>query len=132
TDLVVRTTIDPALQRAAEEIVGRALAEEGPKLGASQAALVAMTPDGAVRAMVGGRSYAQSQFNRAVQALRQPGSAFKPIVYLTAMEHGLTPETMRVDRPVSYGGWAPANYSGRFEGPMTLREALSKSVNTVA
>src|SRR5690606_16659233 len=84
TDLVVRTTIDPALQRAAEEIVGRALAEEGPKLGASQAALVAMTPDGAVRAMVGGRSYAQSQFNRAVQALRQPGSAFKPIVYLTA------------------------------------------------
>jgi penicillin-binding protein 1A len=132
TDLTVRTTIDPVLQRAAEQIVARALAEDGPKVGATQAAFVAMTPDGAVRAMVGGRSYAQSQFNRAVQAQRQPGSAFKAFVYLTAMERGLTPETVRVDRPVSYGGWSPANYSGRFEGPMTLRHALADSVNTVA
>ena len=132
TDLVVRTTIDPAMQRAAEEIVARALATEGPALGVTQAAIVAMTPDGSVRAMIGGRSYAQSQFNRAVQALRQPGSAFKPFVYLTAMERGLTPQTMRVDRPISYGGWAPANYSGRFEGPMTLSRALAGSVNTVA
>lgn len=132
TDVIVRTTIDPAMQRVAEEVVAQALAEQGPKVGATQAALIAMTPDGAVRAMVGGRSYAQSQFNRAVQALRQPGSAFKPIVYLTAMEHGLTPETMRVDRPVSYGGWEPANYSGRFEGPMSLSHALADSVNTVA
>ncbi len=82
--------------------------------------------------MVGGRSYAQSQFNRAVQAKRQPGSAFKPIVYLTALERGLTPDTLRVDRPIEYGGWAPSNYSGRFEGEMTLRTALAKSVNTVA
>jgi penicillin-binding protein 1A len=132
TDLVVRTTIDPSMQRAAEEIVAQALAAEGGKLGVTQAALVAMTPEGSVRAMVGGRSYAQSQFNRAVQALRQPGSAFKPFVYLTAMERGLTPETVRVDRPVSYGGWAPSNYSDRFEGPMSLKRALAGSVNTVA
>ncbi|MDR3500780.1 MAG: penicillin-binding protein 1A [Parvibaculum sp.] len=132
TDVVVRTTIDPAMQRIAEDVVAQALAVEGPKVGATQAALVAMTPDGAVRAMVGGRSYAQSQFNRAVQALRQPGSAFKPIVYLTAMEHGLTPDTIRTDRPISYGGWAPANYSGRFEGQMNLSRALAESVNTVA
>ena len=132
TDLVVRTTIDPAMQRVAEEVVARALAETGAKVGATQAALVAMTPDGAVRAMVGGRSYAQSQFNRAVQAQRQPGSAFKPVVYLAAMEHGLTPETMRIDRPVRYGNWAPSNYSGRFDGPMSLRRALAESVNTVA
>ncbi len=132
TDLIVRTTIDPNMQRVAEEIVAKAMAEEGPKVGASQVALVAMTPDGSVRAMVGGRSYAQSQFNRAVQALRQPGSAFKPFVYLTAMEHGLTPETVRVDRPVNYGGWAPSNYLARYDGPMTLRHALAESINTVA
>ncbi|MEP0707832.1 MAG: PBP1A family penicillin-binding protein [Parvibaculum sp.] len=132
TDVNVMTTIDPALQREAEAIVAAVLAGDGAALNAGQAALVAMTPDGAVRAMVGGRSYAQSQFNRAVQAKRQPGSAFKPIVYLTAMERGLTPDSVRVDRPVSYGGWSPSNYSGRFEGEMTLRTALAKSVNTVA
>lgn len=132
TDVSVITTIDPALQREAENVVAAMLAGEGAQVNASQAALVAMTPDGAVRAMVGGRSYALSQFNRAVQAKRQPGSAFKPIVYLTALERGLTPDTLRVDRPIEYGGWAPSNYSGRFEGEMTLRTALAKSVNTVA
>ena len=132
TDLVVRTTIDPAMQAAAQDVVANALAEIGSRVGATQAALVAMTPDGAVRAMVGGRSYAQSQFNRAVQAERQPGSAFKPIVYLTAMEKGLTPETVRVDKPVRFGNWAPSNYSDRFDGPMTLAHALADSVNTVA
>ena len=81
TDLIVRTTIDPAMQRAAEEVIAEMLKTEGAELDVSQAAIVAMTPDGSVRAMVGGRSYAQSQFNRAVQALRQPGSAFKPFVY---------------------------------------------------
>ena len=132
TDVSVITTIDPALQSEAERIVAEVLQVEGSGVNASQAALVAMTPDGAVRAMVGGRSYVQSQFNRAVQAKRQPGSAFKPIVYLAAMEKGLTPDTVRTDRPVNYGGWAPENYSGRFEGDMTLRTALAKSVNTVA
>lgn len=101
-------------------------------MNAGQAALVAMTPDGAVRAMVGGRSYAQSQFNRAVQAKRQAGSAFKPFVYLAAVEKGMSPDTLRVDRPVTYGGWSPSNYSDRFEGEMTLRTALAKSVNSVA
>jgi penicillin-binding protein 1A len=132
TDVHVMATIDPVLQREAERVISEMLASQGAGLDVSQAALVAMTPDGAVRAMVGGRSYAQSQFNRAVQARRQPGSAFKPIVYLTAMERGYTPESVRTDRPVTYGGWSPANYSGRFEGEMTLRTALAKSTNTVA
>lgn len=132
TDVRVITTIDPDLQREAERVVATMLETEGARVDASQAALVAMTPDGAVRAMVGGRSYAQSQFNRAVQAKRQAGSAFKPIVYLTAMERGLTPDTLRIDRPLNYGGWSPANYGGRFEGEMTLRTAFAKSVNTIA
>lgn len=132
TDLIVRTTIDPAMQKAAEEIVAAILLEQGDALNVTQAALVAMTPDGSVRAMVGGKSYAQSQFNRAVQALRQPGSAFKPFVFLTAMEQGLTPETIRVDRPVTYGTWSPSNYTDRFKGQMTLAQALSESINTVA
>ena len=132
TDVVVQTTIDPYLQREAEAVLQKALAEHGAELNISQAALVALSPDGAVRAMVGGRSYVQSQFNRAVQAARQPGSAFKPFVYLTAMEQGLTPETMRTDRPVTYGTWSPENYGNKFEGPVNLRTALMKSINTVA
>lgn len=132
TDLIVRTTIDPAMQRAAEEVIAEMLKTEGAALDVSQAAIVAMTPDGSVRAMVGGRSYAQSQFNRAVQAVRQPGSAFKPFVYLTAMERGLTPDTVRVDRPVTYGTWSPSNYTDKFAGSMTLAKAVSASVNTIA
>ncbi|MDP2125100.1 MAG: penicillin-binding protein 1A [Parvibaculum sp.] len=132
TDVNVVTTIDPDLQREAERVIAAILASDGATMNASQAALVAMTPDGAVRAMVGGRSYAQSQFNRAVQAKRQPGSAFKPFVYLAAIEKGMSPDTLRVDRPVTYGGWSPSNYSDRFEGEMTLRTALAKSVNSVA
>ena len=92
-DIVVRTTIDSGLQAGAEKALTEELAQKGDKSGVSQGALVAMTPDGAVRAMVGGRNYAESQFNRAVAAKRQPGSAFKPFVYLTALEHGLTPDT---------------------------------------
>ena len=81
-----------------------------------------MTPDGAVRAMVGGRNYAESQFNRAVAAKRQPGSAFKPFVYLTALEHGLTPDTVREDRPISIKGWQPENYGHEYFGPVTLTQ----------
>ena len=92
-DLVVRTSIDPALQAAAEAALVNELAQKGEKFGVSQGALIAMTPTGAVRALVGGRNYAESQFNRAVAARRQPGSAFKPFVYLTALERGLAPET---------------------------------------
>lgn len=132
SDVVVQTTIDPYLQREAEAVLQKALAAHGAELNITQAALVALSPDGAVRAMVGGRSYVQSQFNRAVQAARQPGSAFKPFVYLAAMEQGLTPETVRIDRPVTYGAWSPENYGNKYEGPVSLRTALMKSINTVA
>ena len=91
-----------------------------------------MTPDGAVRAMVGGRNYAESQFNRAVAAKRQPGSAFKPFVYLTAIERGLTPDTVREDKAISIKGWKPENYSREYYGPVTLKQALAMSLNTVS
>ena len=120
-DIVVETTIDPALQAAAEKALVDELAKNGEKAGVGQGALVAMTPDGAVRALVGGRNYAESQFNRAVAAKRQPGSAFKPFVYLTAIERGLTPDTVREDKPIAVKGWKPENYSREYFGPVTLQ-----------
>ena len=132
SSLVVRATLDTDLQRAAERAIDAALARNERALGVTQAALVAMTPDGAIRAMVGGRSYRQSQFNRAVYAERQPGSAFKPVVFMTALERGLTPDTLRVDAPVFVDGWSPRNYSETHDGVMTLTHALSKSINTIA
>jgi penicillin-binding protein 1A len=131
-DVVVQTTIDPKLQSAAEAAVIDELAAKSVKFNVSQGALVAMTPDGAVRAMVGGRNYADSQYNRAVTAKRQPGSAFKPFVYLTAMEAGLTPETIRQDAPLDVKGWKPENYTHEYFGAVTLTQALSMSLNTVA
>ncbi len=130
--LRVMTTIDTNMQKTAEKVIEQALARDGTKLNVSQVALVAMTPDGAIRAMIGGRSYRQSQFNRAVQAKRQPGSAFKPIVFLTALEDGLSPDSLRVDTPVTVDGWTPKNYSKTHKGIMTVRDALSKSINTIA
>ena len=115
-DIVVETTIDPALQGAAERALAETLAQKGEKFGVGEGALVAMTPDGVVRALVGGRSYAESQFNRAVSAKRQPGSAFKPFVYLTAIEHGLTPDTVREDGPISREGRKPENYEHEYYG----------------
>src|SRR5260221_10563741 len=91
-----------------------------------------MTPDGSVRAMVAGRNYAESQYNRAVTAKRQPGSAFKPFVYLTAIEAGLTPETIRQDSPIDIKGWKPENYTHEYFGSVTLTQALAMSLNTVA
>ncbi|HKF09786.1 MAG TPA: penicillin-binding protein 1A [Xanthobacteraceae bacterium] len=131
-DLVVETTIDPALQTAAEKALLDELALKGQRLDVAQGALVAITPEGAVRAMVGGRNYAESQFNRAVAAKRQPGSAFKPFVYLTALERGLTPDTVREDKPVVLKGWKPENYSHEYHGPVTLTQALALSLNTVS
>jgi penicillin-binding protein 1A len=131
-DIVVETSIDPALQGAAEHALDDALREKGEKFGISEGAIVAMTPDGIVRALVGGRSYAESQFNRAIAAKRQPGSAFKPFVYLTALEHGLTPDTVRDDGPISVKGWKPENYEHEFMGPVTLTTALANSLNTVS
>jgi penicillin-binding protein 1A len=131
-DLKVETSIDPALQAAAEKALVEELAQKGQKFDVGEGALVAMTPDGAVRAMVGGKNYAESQFNRAVAAKRQPGSAFKPFVYLTALEHGLTPDTVREDKPIALKNWKPENYGHQYLGPVTLTQALSQSLNTVS
>src|SRR4051794_33398153 len=131
-NIVVETSIDPKLQAIAETAVIDELAAKSVKFNVSQGALVAMTPDGAVRAMVGGRNYAESQHNRAVTAKRQPGSAFKPFVYLTALEAGLTPETIRQDAPLDVKGWKPENYIHEYFGSVTLTQALAMSLNTVA
>jgi len=131
-DITVETTIDLALQTAAEQSLDDALAQKGDKLNIGEGALVAMTPDGAVRALVGGKNYAESQFNRAIAARRQPGSAFKPFVYLTALEHGLSPDTVRDDKPISVQGWRPENYEREYLGPVTLTQALANSLNTVS
>ncbi|MGQ0676233.1 MAG: transglycosylase domain-containing protein, partial [Rhodospirillales bacterium] len=119
-DLVILTTLDARLQTLADSKVALMLDTDGAAANVRQAALVAMTPDGAVRAMVGGADYAQSQFNRAAQALRQPGSAFKPVVYLTAMEQGYKPEDRFMDGPVSIADWKPRNYEGTHRGMVTL------------
>jgi penicillin-binding protein 1A len=131
-DLVVVTTLDPVLQRHAEAEIAAALAKEGKKSKVSQAALVAMAPNGAVRAMVGGRDYGKSQFNRATQALRQPGSAFKPVVYLAGLEAGLGLDSRLSDAPVTVNGWTPRNFDGKHRGEVSLMEAMAGSVNTVA
>jgi penicillin-binding protein 1A len=131
-DITVETSIDPKLQSIAEASVIDELAAKSVKFNVSQGALVAMTPDGAVRAMVGGRNYAESQYNRAVTARRQPGSAFKPFVYLTAIEAGLTPDTIRQDAPLNVKGWKPENFEHQYLGAVTLTQALSMSLNTVA
>ncbi|MCC8963059.1 penicillin-binding protein 1A [Bradyrhizobium sp. Pear76] len=131
-DIVVQTTIDPKLQNVAEAAVIDELAAKSVKFNVSQGALVAMTPDGAVRAMVGGRNYSESQYNRAVTAKRQPGSSFKPFVYLTAVESGLTPDTIRTDAPLDIKGWKPENYTHEYFGSVTLTQALAMSLNTVA
>ena len=128
----VETSIDPKLQSVAEAAVIDELAAKSVKFNVSQGALVAMSPDGAVRAMIGGRNYADSQYNRAVTAKRQPGSAFKPFVYLTAIEQGLTPDTIRPDAPLDLKGWKPENYSHDYMGAVTLTQALAMSLNTVA
>ncbi|MGP1397440.1 MAG: transglycosylase domain-containing protein [Inquilinaceae bacterium] len=129
-DLVVTTSLDPRLQRAAEAAVARRMSAADAEPSASQAALVALAPDGAILAMVGGRSYGDSQFNRATQARRQPGSAFKPMVYLAALEQGLRPHDMVLDAPVQLAGWAPHNFDDRYFGEITAAEALAQSANT--
>ncbi len=131
-DLVVRTTLDPELQLSAERIVRNYLEGEGAAGGAGQAALIALSPGGEIRAMVGGRSYTTSQFNRAVQALRQPGSAFKPIIYLAGLEQGLRPDMQILDAPVDIGGYTPRNFDGTYRGYITALDALADSVNSAS
>jgi penicillin-binding protein 1A len=131
-DLTIETTMDPALQDASRAAIRKVLDMDGKKAHASQAALVAMSKDGAVRALVGGRDYATSAFDRATGAHRQPGSAFKPFVYLAALESGLNPNTVRVDQPVTIGDWSPQNFDDTYAGPMTLQDAFAHSINSVA
>jgi penicillin-binding protein 1A len=130
-DMIVETTLDLTLQTQAERSVRRILDRDRSK-GVQQAALVALDGEGRVRAMIGGASYADSQFNRATDARRQAGSAFKPFVYLTALESGYTPETMVNDAPIRIGNWSPRNYSGNFAGEMTMAQAVAQSTNTIA
>ena len=132
TDIVVRTTIDPKLQALGERAFTATFEPKRGKLNVEQAALVAMGPDGAVRVMLGGRDYAESQFNRAVAAKRQPGSSFKPFVYLAAVEKGMAPETVREDAPVNIRGWRPENYTQEHFGQVSLTQALAMSLNTIA
>ncbi|MDB5689147.1 MAG: penicillin-binding protein [Sphingomonas bacterium] len=122
----VTTTLDRRLQRAAERAVGRA------PLGKAQVALVAMRPDGQVVAMIGGRSYKASSFNRATQARRQPGSTFKLFVYLAALRAGMNPDDLIEDAPIEIDGWSPANSDRRYRGQITLREAFARSSNVAA
>ncbi|MGH6931746.1 MAG: transglycosylase domain-containing protein, partial [Dongiaceae bacterium] len=131
-DLVVVTTLDPRLQRMAESDLARVLDQTGAERQAAQGALIAMAPRGAVRAMVGGRDYSTSQFNRATKSLRQPGSAFKPFVFLAGFERGFTPDSRFVDSPLAVDGWSPGNYEGKYFGDVTLREAFARSLNSVA
>ncbi len=130
--IIVETTIDRGLQDSAERAVRKKLDEVGAKLDITQAAMVVMDTQGGVKALVGGRSYAKSQFNRVVKAKRQPGSSFKPFVYLTALEQGATPDSTVVDEPVTIGDWSPENYKRKYLGAVTMRQALALSLNTVA
>ncbi len=131
-DVVVYTTINWDLQKEAEFLIKEAVATEGPNFGFSQGALVSIDSDGAVRAVVGGADYAQSQYNRAVTSRRQPGSTFKPFVYMAAMEAGYTPDTVAQDAPINIDGWQPSNSDGKFMGEITLRQGLAYSRNTIA
>lgn len=132
-DLIITTTIDADLQKEAHEAIKKTLNASGEAKNIQEGALVSVdNSTGAVRALVGGRDYAVSKFNRASQAARQPGSAFKSIVYAAAMEEGFTPGTIRIDQPIEIKGWSPENYTRRYRGPITIREAFKLSINTVA
>jgi penicillin-binding protein 1A len=131
-DIVVTTTLSADKQAAAEQALTDELDKSGKRFAVTQGALVSMDPNGQIKALVGGRNYAESQFNRAVSARRQPGSSFKPFIYLTALERGLTPDTIRDDAPINVRGWQPENSSQDYQGKVTLTRALAMSLNTVA
>ncbi len=129
--IVARTTIDMNIQQAAEELLEFHLRQHGKSYHVTEGAIVVLENNGAVRAIVGGRDYGTSQFNRATRALRQAGSSFKPYVYATAMEHDFTPDSVISGGPISWGGWSPQNYTRGTYGRMTLTDALVRSINTV-
>jgi penicillin-binding protein 1A len=128
---VVRAAIDMNVQRGAEEAIENQLRQFGRDYHATQAATVVSDLDGGIRAMVGGRDYGASQFNRAVDAYRQPGSSFKPYVYTTALMNGFTPNSIVVDGPVCIGNWCPQNYGHSYSGPVTLTQAITRSINVI-
>jgi penicillin-binding protein 1A len=128
---VARLAIDLNLQKNTEQAVESSLRQYGREYHAQQAAAVLMETDGAVRAIVGGRDYGESQFNRATDAMRQPGSSFKPYVYATALMNGFKPTSIVVDSPVCIGNWCPRNFSGGFSGSMTLTQAIVRSINVI-
>jgi penicillin-binding protein 1A len=130
-DLVVETTLDLPSEIAAGE-AAKAVTGRFAKQGVAQAAVVSLDGAGRVRAMVGGVDYARGPFNRAIDAHRQAGSAWKPFVYLAAMESGRTPDLMVVDEPVTINGWSPRNFEPEYLGPITMEQALAHSINTVA
>jgi len=127
----VKTAIDIRLQEESQKVINEFIALEGPAGNFEQAASVTMSPDGAIRAIIGGKDYGESQFNRATDAKRQSGSAFKPFVYLAALLEGYKPDDVMVDGPVAVGGWSPKNYMGRYGGKTTLTTALAKSYNSI-
>ncbi|MCV6603285.1 MAG: transglycosylase domain-containing protein, partial [Cohaesibacter sp.] len=129
--LTVKTTIDVTLQKQAEQAVENNLRQFGKQKRVNQAAAVLMEPSGAVVSIVGGRDYGRSQFNRATDAKRQPGSSFKPFVYTTAMMHGYRPNSVMQDAPITIGNWSPKNYGRSYSGPVTLTNALRRSINTI-
>lgn len=132
SDVIVDTTVDLGLQKLGEASIRDLISKNGEKLNVSQGAMVSVDGTGAVRALIGGYDYANSQFDRASEAKRQPGSAFKPFVYLSALEQGFTPESVRNDAPIRIGNWTPGNYNGKYFGKVTLAEALARSLNSVS
>ncbi len=131
-DLVIKLTLDLDLQKAAQDAIENGISTMGRDRRASEGAAILIDVSGAIRAMVGGRDYLKSQFNRATQARRQPGSSFKMFVYAAALEDGMTPGTVAFDMPITINGWRPRNYGGEYRGAVTLSEALAESLNTVA
>ena len=131
-DLIVETTIDAGLQRVSQQTLRHLLDVEGADVNAGEGAVVVLDPMGGVKALVGGRSYSTSPFDRALKSLRQPGSAFKPFVFLAALESGYTPDSRAYDGPTTVAGWSPRNYTGIYQGEISLRDALAQSINTVA
>lgn len=129
--VTVRTTLDPAVQTAAEDAIEANLRQHGQDFRVQQAATVVQSLDGAIRAMVGGRDYGESVFNRAVDALRQPGSSFKPFVYAAAFMNGYSVDSVVTDAPITIGNWSPRNYGRSYSGKVTLKSALARSINTI-
>lgn len=130
--IIVETTIDSNLQKLAQRQLRDTLRGEGESLNAQQGAVVVVDSSGGIRALVGGVDHTESQFNRATKAVRQPGSTFKPFVYLAALEKGMTPDSVALDAPLNFRGWSPRNSNGTYRGDVTLRDALASSINTVA